>query len=117
MTSTDLKHRAKLEDWALEVQDCRSSGLPVSAWCKQRGIHKTTYYRWEREVLAFTGNSREVPAQEQVAFMELPAPDPVCSETFTERSATLRVGNGSLDIYQNLSPDLLRTMIEALKSC
>ena len=117
MTSSMLKHQARLQNWALEIQDCRSSGLSVAKWCEQRGITKTTYYRWEREVLACPGNSREVPTQEQVAFVELPAPAPVCCETVTERSATLRIGNGSLDIYQKLSPNLLRTMIEALRSC
>ena len=117
MTSSTLKHQARLQNWALEIQDCRSSGLSVAKWCQQRGITKTTYYRWEREVLAYTGNSREASVQEHVAFVELPAAEPACCETVMERSATLRVGNGSLDLYQKLSPDLLRAMIEALRSC
>ena len=116
MTSTELKHQAKLEDWALEVQDCRSSGLPVSAWCKQRGIHKTTYYRWEREVLAYTGNSRESPSKAQIVFTELALPaEP--SRKLPERSATLHIGGGSIDLYQELSPALLNTLLQALKSC
>lgn len=54
MTSTELKHRhrAKLQEWSARIQDCRSSGLPVRAWCRQEGINATTYYRWERELLA-----------------------------------------------------------------
>ena len=32
MTSAELKHRAKLQEWAARIQDCRSSGLSVRAW-------------------------------------------------------------------------------------
>ena len=48
MTSAELKHRVKLQEWAARIQDCRSSGLSVRAWCRQE---ETTYYRWERELL------------------------------------------------------------------
>lgn len=33
MTSNELKHKAKLQGWALMVQECRSSGKPVKQWC------------------------------------------------------------------------------------
>ena len=32
MTSAELKHRVKLQEWAARIQDCRSSGLSVRAW-------------------------------------------------------------------------------------
>ena len=51
MTSAKLKHRAKMQEWAARIQDCRSSGLSVRAWCRQEEINVTTYYRWERELL------------------------------------------------------------------
>ena len=51
MTSAKLKHRVKLQEWAARIQDCRSSGLSVRAWCRQEEINVTTYYRWERELL------------------------------------------------------------------
>ena len=55
MTSNELKHQAKVQKWGLAIQDCRSSGLSVREWCRQRGITPTTYYRWEREVLSGIG--------------------------------------------------------------
>lgn len=51
MTSNELKHKAKLQEWALTVQECRSSGKPVKQWCTENKIKVTTYYRWEREIL------------------------------------------------------------------
>ena len=32
MTSAELKHHAKQQEWAAQIQNCRSSGLPVRAW-------------------------------------------------------------------------------------
>lgn len=46
MTSNELKHKAKLQEWALTVQqECRSSGNPVKQWCIENKIKVTTYYR------------------------------------------------------------------------
>ena len=97
MTSAELKHRVKLQEWAARIQDCRSSGLSVRAWCRQEEINAATYYRWERELLALaeTEPCSSVPA---VRFAELPAPKQV-SRNAAERPATLHIGNVSLDIY------------------
>ena len=43
MTSAKLKHRVKLQEWAARIQDCRSSGLSVRAWCRQEEINAATY--------------------------------------------------------------------------
>ena len=96
MTSAELKHRVKLQEWAARIQDCRSSGLSVRAWCRQEEINAATYYRWERELLALaeTEPCSSVPA---VRFAELPAPKRVPCNV-AERSATLhgtRFGAGS----------------------
>ena len=42
MTSAELKHGAKLQEWAARIQDCRSSGLSVRAWCRQEEINAAT---------------------------------------------------------------------------
>lgn len=51
MTANQLKHQAKVQEWKELVRECRSSGMPVEHWCKERGVSKHTYYRWEREIL------------------------------------------------------------------
>ena len=86
MTSAELKHRVKLQEWAARIQECRSSGLSVRAWCRQEEINAATYYRWERELLALaeTEPCSSVPA---VRFAEFPAPKQV-SRNVAERSAT-----------------------------
>lgn len=72
MTSNELKHQAKVQKWGLAIQDCRSSGLSVREWCRQRGITPTTYYRWEREVLSGIGR-KDAEGRSGGTFVELPA--------------------------------------------
>ncbi len=115
MTSTALKHRAKLQEWSARIQDCRSSGLSVQAWCRQEGIPATTYYRWERELLTATETPPRTSAA-AVTFAELPAPMQV-SCNVAERSATLHIGNASLDIYAGCDAEQLKMLVELLRLC
>ena len=115
MTSAELKRRAKLQEWAARIQDCRGSGLSVRAWCRQEEINATTYYRWERELLsaAETELSSSVPT---ARFAELPAPAQV-SRNVAERFATLHIGNASLDIYPGCNTEQLKMLVELLRLC
>lgn len=114
MTSNELKHQAKVQKWGLAIQDCRSSGLSVREWCRQRGITPTTYYRWEREVLNGIGG-KDTERRSEVAFVELPAAQPMRNDS--ERTATLNIGSGSIDLYQEIGAELLRTLVELLRQC
>ena len=115
MTSAELKHRVKLQEWAARIQGCRSSGLSVRAWCRQEGINTATYYRWERELLsaAEAVPRTSVPA---VRFAELPASVQV-SRSVAERFATLHIGNASLDIYPGCNTEQLKMLVELLRLC
>lgn len=76
MTSNELKHEAKKQEWSMSIQECRGSGLSVSEWCRQRGVTTATYYRWERELL--TGVRRNgAPPSTAETFAELPVPKQV----------------------------------------
>ena len=115
MTSVELKHRAKLQEWSARIQDCRSSGLSVRAWCRQERINATTYYRWERELLTAADQApcAAVPA---VTFAELPAPKQV-SCNISERCATLHIGKASLDICPGCDAEQLRLLVALLRLC
>ena len=40
---TEIRHR----EWAEQIQECQSSGMTVTAWCKEKGIiySNSTNYR------------------------------------------------------------------------
>ena len=51
--------------WAERVQDCRSSGLSVKAWCAENGIVPNMYFRWQKKVF-------NAVCPEQSQFYEVP---------------------------------------------
>ena len=109
MTSAKLKHRVKLQEWAARMQDCRSSGLSVRAWRRQEEINAATYYRWERELLDLA-ETELCSSVSDVRLAELPAPKQI-SRNVAERSATLHIGNASLDIYPGCDTEQLRLLV------
>ena len=115
MTSAELKHRAKRQEWAARIQDCRSGGLSVRAWCRQEEINAATYYRWEQELLALA-ETEPCSSVSAVRFAELPAPKRG-SRNAAERSATLHIGNASLDIYPGCDTEQLKMLVELLRLC
>ena len=115
MTSAELKHRAKLQEWAARIQDCRSSGLSVRAWCRQEEINAATYYRWERELLALA-ETEPCSSVSAVRFAELPTPKQG-SRNVAERCATLRIGSASLDISSGGDSEQLKMLVELLCLC
>lgn len=116
MTSSELKHQAKLQNWVTIVHECRSSGLSVRQWCRQQEITPTTYYRWEREVLAHANIERTVPVSEKaVTFAEVPAIQQKRNDS--ERAATIRINEVSVDIYNGINSALLKCMLELLQLC
>ena len=39
-----IKENNNLVEWSRQVEECRSSGLSVRAWCKQNGIAVSTFH-------------------------------------------------------------------------
>ena len=113
MTSNELKHEAKKQEWSMSIQECRGSGLSVSEWCRQRGVTTATYYRWERELL--TGVRKNgAPPSTAVTFTKLPMPKQV-SCNIAERCATLHIEKASLDIYPGYDAKQLKLLVKLLR--
>ena len=115
MTSNELKHEAKKQEWSMSIQECRGSGLSVSEWCRQRGVTTATYYRWERELLT-TANQAPCSGVPAVTFAELSEPEKM-SRNVSECCATLHIGSASLDIYPGCDAEQLRLLVELLRLC
>ena len=114
MTAMELKHQEKLRRWSEMVGDCRSSRTTVKQWCKEHGITPSTYYRWEREVLSKAKQTEESSAP--VSFAAIPIPRHP-SRKVSERIATFRYGELSLDVYNGIEPETLSLLLDTLRSC
>ena len=67
MTIYDVQNAQKTPIWKQRIIECRSSGMSVKEWCKERGLDFTTYYRWERKILTSIISTEDMPG--------LPAPN------------------------------------------
>ena len=54
-------------EWKLKIEQCLSSGMSMSAWCREQNISIHTFYYW-RKKLKFT---RNIPLDNQGKFIEL----------------------------------------------
>ena len=64
MTIYDIQNAQKTPIWKQRIIECRSSGKSVKEWCKEQGLDFTTYYRWERKILAHIIPAEDYPASD-----------------------------------------------------
>lgn len=119
MTTNGIKHQAKLAMWKENIANCRSSGICVSKWCEEHHICKSTYYRWERELVGqIKSLSETLPAQTPApAFVELPTPAPkaeASTEAAAKLAARIKVGTAAVELYENASAELAAAVCRAL---
>ena len=68
MTSAELKHQAELQEWAAQIQECRSSGLSVSEWCRQQGVTTTLLVSFSGIPLSFA-EAQILPSKKTVKML------------------------------------------------
>ena len=64
---TELRHR----EWVEQIQECQSSGMTVTAWCKEKGISQHTYYSRLNVVRKELLKRAELPLQQIVQKISL----------------------------------------------
>lgn len=118
MDARQLKHMALLEEWKGRVAECRSSGQSVRAWCRERSVSITEYYRWEKEILSEAG--RQMAVRESAVekrFVEIPAlPEQADSSGRKPTlAAKLRIKGGELEVYVGADETVLAALVRVLK--
>lgn len=126
MTIYDIQNAQKTPIWKQRILECRSSGKNAKEWCKEHGQDFTTYYRWERKILANIIPVEDIPVSDPLAF---PSPDlPVATK---ETNAIVKVelapdSDGEKKIYfsvngfdfcvsADVSHEFLAKLLEATK--
>mgnify|MGYP003529712171 CR=1 FL=1 len=120
MNVTELKHHVKLKDWQERIMECRSQGITVAQWCQEYQVHKTTYYRWEREIFGSARKKDHGDMQLAAApvFAELSAPQQVFTMPDGQKvAATVRLGTVVVDIYAGADAAVVEALCRGLKSC
>ena len=68
MMSNELKHEAKKQEWNIAIQECRSSGLSVSEWCRQQGVTTTLLASFSGIPLSFA-EAQILPSKKTVKML------------------------------------------------
>lgn len=123
---TELRHR----EWAEQIQECQSSGMTVTAWCKEKGISQHTYYSRLNVVRKELLKRAELPLQQIVPLS--------VSQSVTCTTATMKtqcIASGAepgksepqkvivrkdgfeVEMPPDISEELLLTLLRGLKEC
>ena len=126
MTIYDIQNAQKMPVWKQRIMECRSSGMSVKEWCKEHGLDFTTYYRWERKILAQLIPTEEIPAADLSALPSpnlatVPAPQnaivkvELAPEPEDQEQIPFSVNGFEFRVPANVSSTFLARLLEATK--
>lgn len=90
-------------NWKELCLECQQSGLSVKEWCRQNGIHPSTYYARLRKL-------RKKVCQDIVAIE---------SESQLPQPSEIKITSGEIvvSLPMNASTETISTVLRALKTC
>lgn len=103
-----LRHEQNIALWSKQVEECNSSGLSVTKWCRENNIPVSTYWNRQRKVFeAFSKDSSN-------RFVEIT----VHPETSTTNpiAATINSGNFIADIHSGADEDTITAVLRAMRN-
>ena len=98
-----IKTEVRERNWKEQSLECQQSGLPVKEWCRQNGIHPSTYYARLRKL-------REKVCHDIVAIQ---------SEVQHPQPSEIKITSGKIVVSLPLdaSTETISTVLRALKTC
>ena len=88
----------KLDEWVLQVEECRNSGKTVKDWCREQNLSVSTYYLRQKKVYEALKQTN--------TFYEVSMP-----------VATLQYGEYRTEIYRGTDEETIVCILRAIKRC
>ena len=126
---TELRHR----EWAEQIQECQSSGMTVTAWCKEKGISQHTYYSRLNVVRKELLKRADFPLQQIVPLSVSQSvtcttaavqtqciasgAEPEKAEPAFAQKIIVRKDGIEVEMPADISEKLLLTLLRGLKEC
>ena len=126
---TELRHR----EWAEQIQECQSSGMTVTAWCKEKGISQHTYNSRLNVVRKELMKRAELPLQQIVPLSVSQSVtcttatvqtqcitsgvEPEKVEPAVPQKVIVRKDGIEVEMPPDISEELLLTLLRCLKEC
>jgi transposase-like protein len=119
MVSGTLGKRAAEARWRRLIEDQRVSGLPVSVFCRERGIPQSSLFAWRRRLAARADSPRAAPFKAvtitPASSMMVPA-DADSASPVVSSVELLLPGDRRLLLRRGFDPQLLLDLIDVLES-
>ena len=112
-----VKRQVRTEEWRKRIEECQSSGIPVTHWCKQNGICEQTYYkylkRFREELIESLPVPVVAPKEKPTVLKKLEIQSPVPN---TQPAIIIRLPNATLEINEGTSQQTVQAVLLALQS-
>ena len=121
--------QVKLQYWLDVIRQCRASGLTNQAWCEEHNISLKSYYYWIAKIrkLALEDLPRKSYGVHPTAGQTTLLPDsasefaeislPAEHAGHSDPAAVLHIGTITVEVFEDISSELLATILKAVQSC
>lgn len=121
MDTKQIKHQYHLSKWMPIVQECRTSGMTVKAWCLENNVNEKQFFYWQRRVREELCTSVQVPEKEHkqnpTIFAQLPIQDNhkgTPQSNLFKPDLVISIGDYRLELANQTSHELLEAVLKVL---
>ena len=114
MTILEAKREMRLAVWQQHIQDQRSSGLTMRAWCAQNGCSEKSYYYWLKLV-----RERMLEQAAESTLVQV-RPEELVSASIPETgigisgSVVIRFGHACIELPEHTDTEAIASLVKAL---
>lgn len=116
---TKVRRQLKREEWKSIISECRSSGMTVSAWCKEHGIVEQTYYKNLKKLREEMIESLPAPIDQDehenkpAVFKKLEVSSPIPN---TKAAVIIHLGCATIEVNEGTSQQTIQAVLLALQA-
>lgn len=119
MDTRKVKHQYLLSKWTPIVQECRTSGMTVKAWCLENNVNEKQFFYWQRRVREELCTSVQASERNKpTVFTPLPIQayhkETPQSDMFRP-DLVISIGDYRLELAKRTSSELLEAVLKVIR--
>lgn len=114
MSSRKATQEYRLAQWLPIIKECKASGMTVKSWCQQNNVNEKQFYYWQGKIRKIASKSLPVTTQQsQFVPLSIPTTQSTYTEVFIP-TMVIRVGSASIELSEQVQPELLSSVLKVL---
>lgn len=119
MNAQEVKRQYHLSKWRPIVQECRTSGMTVRAWCKENNVSEQQFFYWQHRLREELCTSLQIPEKEHKPTIFAPISvqnhhkETLQSSPFIA-DLVISIGDYRLELANRTSPELLEALLKVI---